>query len=176
MSTIIEDLRQGIGSMTSKQSGAEEAVSPAKVLRRFRIVFNAVRTHFRQVEKQVGLGGAQVWALNLIHQTPGIGMGGIAASMDIHQSTASNLVKALINKELIRMEKSADDKRNVQLYVMPAGRKLLTKVSGPFEGVLPEALGNLDEKTLKRLDGDLGKLISLLQADELAATIPLADL
>ena len=30
------------------------------VLRRFRVVFNAVRTHFQQVESQAGLGGAQI--------------------------------------------------------------------------------------------------------------------
>jgi len=57
-----------------------EVITPAKVLRRFRVVFNAVRTHFRQIEKQVGLGGAQVWALSLIKDHPGIGMGGIASN------------------------------------------------------------------------------------------------
>lgn len=153
-----------------------EAVTPAKVLRRFRVVFNAVRTHFRQVEKQVGLGGAQVWALSLIQQNPGIGMGGIADHMDIHQSTASNLIKVLVRKELITMDKAADDRRNVQLKILPAGRKMLSKVSGPFEGVLPKALGSLSGKTLERLDEDLGSLILLLQADETAEEKLLADM
>ena len=47
----------------------------ARVLRQFRQVFNAVKTHFRQVEKTVGLGGAQVWALSVIRDIPGIGIG-----------------------------------------------------------------------------------------------------
>lgn len=34
-----------------------------RVLRQFRIVFNAVRSHFRQVEREAGIGGAQLWAL-----------------------------------------------------------------------------------------------------------------
>lgn len=146
------------------------------MLRRFRIVFNAVRTHFRQVEKQVGMGGAQVWALGLIQQNPGIGMGGIADLMDIHQSTASNLIKVLVRKELITQEKTADDRRSVQLKILPAGRKVLSNVSGPFEGVLPVALGTLSGKTLERLDQDLGSLILLLQADETAEETPLAEL
>ncbi len=162
--------------MPSERPKKTEAATPAKVLRRFRVVFNAVRTHFRQVEKQVGLGGAQVWALRLVQQNPGIGMGGIASEMDIHQSTASNLIKVLVRKELITMEKAADDRRNVQLKILPAGRKVLTKVTGPFEGVLPVALGNLSGKTLERLDQDLGALILLLQADETAEETPLADL
>lgn len=128
------------------------------------------------MEKQVGLGGAQVWALSVIKANPGIGMGGVAASMDIHQSTASNLIKALLTKELITLEKSPGDKRNVHLKILPAGTRVLKKVSGPFEGVLPMALGSLDEKTLKRLDEDLGQLIKVLNVDEAAEEIPLANL
>lgn len=151
-------------------------VSPQKVLRRFRVVFNAVRTHFRQMEKQVGLGGAQVWALSVIKSHPNLGIGEVALRMQIHQSTASNLVKALLNKELIQMEKSPEDRRNVRLKILPAGARILRKVSGPFEGVLPDALANLDTETLVRLDEDLGKLIEILRADESAEELPLANL
>lgn len=154
----------------------DEAATPAQVLRRFRVVFNAVRTHFQQVEKQVGLGGAQVWALSVVRDHPGIGVGGIAKAMDIHQSTASNLVKALQRREMISLTKAGDDRRAVQLQILPAGRMVLDQVSGPFEGVLPLALGKLPQPTLQRLDQDLARLIDLLQADELAAGIPLAEL
>ena len=41
-------------------------------LRRFRRVFNAVKTHFQQVEKRAGVGGAQLWALSVIGARPGI--------------------------------------------------------------------------------------------------------
>ena len=153
-----------------------ETVTPAKVLRRFRVVFNAVRTHFRHMEKQVGLGGAQVWALSLIQAKPGLGMGEVAKHMDIHQSTASNLIKALLRKELIRMEKAPGDRRNVCLTILPAGASLLQQVPGPLGGVLPQALGSLSADTLQRLDADLGQLIGLLNADEAAEETPLAQL
>lgn len=154
----------------------DEPASAAQVLRRFRVVFNAVRSHFQQVEKQVGLGGAQVWALSVIRDHPGIGMGGIAHAMDIHQSTASNLIKTLLRREMISMAKAAEDRRNVQLQILPAGLAVLGQVAGPFEGVLPLALGKLPQQTLERLDQDLSSLIQLLQADEQAAGIPLAEL
>jgi DNA-binding MarR family transcriptional regulator len=162
--------------MKSAATLSVESVTPAKVLRRFRVVFNAIRTHFRDMEKQVGLGGAQVWALSVIKANPGIGMGGVASNMDIHQSTASNLVKALLCKELISLEKATDDRRNVRLKILPAGTRLLKKVPGPFEGVLPLALSNLQAETLHRLDEDLGQLIGLLNADEAAEETPLANL
>lgn len=103
-------------------------------------------------------------------------MGGIAAHMDIHQSTASNLIKVLLKKELIVMTKSADDRRSVHLKILPAGRKLLNKVSGPFEGVLPAALSSLEPAVLARMDNDLHQLIRLINADEAAGEIPLSEI
>jgi hypothetical protein len=61
------------------------------VLCRFRVVLNAVRAHFRQMDKEVGSGSAKIWALAVIKANPGLGMSGIASPMEIHQSTASNL-------------------------------------------------------------------------------------
>lgn len=146
------------------------------MLRRFRLVFNAVKTHFQQVEKQAGIGGAQLWALSVIQAQPGIGVGGLARAMDIHQTTASNLVKAMLTAELVMASRDEADRRATQLHVTPRGVRVLKKAPGPFSGVLPEALAALDEDTLARLDNDLGQLLALLQADEGAAGIPLAQM
>jgi len=147
-----------------------------QVLRRFRIVFNAIRAHFRQVEKDSGLGGAQAWALSLINANPGMGVGDVAKNMDTHQSTASNLVKVLISKSLVETFRSPHDKRAVNLHITPAGLAVLANIQGPFEGVLPGALAQLDAATLSNLNRDLGLLIGTLNADESAGNIPLANL
>lgn len=148
----------------------------AQVLRKFRVVFNAIRSHFRDIEKEAGIGGAQVWALSLIHATPGAGVGHIAKNMDIHQSTASNLVKTLVGKHLITLAKSPLDKRSVKLHITPAGSEILSKIPGPFEGVLPMALATLPIATLDRLNNDLADLTLALRADDEAGSIPLANL
>lgn len=146
-----------------------------RVLRRFRIVFNAVKAHFREVEKKAGVAGAQLWALSVIRKSPGLGINELAAAMDVHQSTASNLVKSLIEQELAVARKNGSDRRTVQLHLLPAGAKVLRRAPGPFTGVLPEALAGLDARTLSRLDRDLGKLIDALHADEGAGGIPLGQ-
>jgi DNA-binding MarR family transcriptional regulator len=147
-----------------------------RVLRQFRQVFNAVKTHFQQVEKKAGLGGAQVWALSLIRAHPGIGINELARAMDIHQSTTSNLVKVLVTAALVAAEKNGPDRRAVQLRILPAGARVLRKAPEPFAGVLPDALARLDVATLGRLEQDLCGLIAMLQADEQAASIPLAQM
>jgi len=155
----------------------EPQVEPAtRVLRKFRSVFNAVKTHFQQVEKRVGIGGAQLWALSVVQVQPDIGVGGLARAMDIHQTTASNLVKAMVTAGLLVASRHAADRRALCLRVTPDGAHLLKKAPGPAAGVLPEALATLDAATLARLDDDLGTLLDKLKADPRAVGIPLAQM
>lgn len=162
-----------------KRGAAAAPASPdpaAQVLRRFRLVFNAVKSHFREVEKKAGVGGAQLWALAVVRDKPGISVGELARAMDIHQSTASNLIRALVEQQLVTAERGARDRRGVQLRVLPAGVKVLRRAPGRFAGVLPQALASLDRATLRRLDRDLGRLIEVLGADERGAGIPLGQM
>lgn len=155
----------------------QDAADPSRlVLRQFRQIFNAVKTHFRQVESKAGLGGAQVWALGLIREQPGIGVSELARRMDVHQSTASNLVRTLVDKGLIEASKDEADRRTVQLSTLPAGVRALRATPGPFEGVLPEALRSLDPELLERLHADLAVLIGVLKVEGEDAQTPLAEL
>lgn len=155
---------------------AQGAHSAARVLRQFRLVFNVVKGHFQQVEKKVGVGGAQVWALHVVQQHPGIGVHGLARAMDVRQPTASNLVKSLTDQGLLQVRKEGPDRRAVQLHLLPPGFDILQRAPGPFAGVLPQALASLDEVTLSRLEQDLGQLIGRLGADDRGASIPLAQM
>jgi DNA-binding MarR family transcriptional regulator len=169
--------------MSARLKPAPDAAAPpashdeaaVAVLRQFRQVFNAVKAHFQQVEKTVGIGGAQVWALSLVREQPGIGVGALARAMSIHQSTASNLVRTLIDREMIAAAKEGADRRAVQLSLLPAGARVLRNAPGPFAGLLPDALKALPPATLMRLNEDLGLLIVKIAADEDGASIPLSD-
>ena len=152
------------------RAGAEPA---SRVLRRFRVVFNAVKGHFREVEKRAGVSGAQFWALSVVRDDPGVGVGGLAKAMDIHQSTASNLLRPLLDAGLLSAERGEADRRSVQLHVTAKGMRVLAKAPGPFTGLLPDALGRLDPQTLARLDRDLARLIDQLGTNARGGNIPL---
>jgi DNA-binding MarR family transcriptional regulator len=158
------------------KAAAGATTDPAtRVLRRFRLVFNAVKSHFRAVETKAGISGAQLWALSVVRAHPGIGVGELARAMDIHQSTASNLLRALVEKGLVLSGRGGSDRRAVQLQVSAKGGRLLSKAPGPFSGVLPQALARLDQRTLARLDRDLAALIEELGVDERGAGIPMSE-
>jgi DNA-binding MarR family transcriptional regulator len=164
-------------SKTSPDTAAADTDQAAvAVLRQFRQVFNAVKSHFQQVEKTVGMGGAQVWALSIVREQPGIGVGALAKAMSIHQSTASNLVRTLIDREMVAAVKQGADRRAVQLNLLAGGATVLKNAPGPFAGLLPDALRSLPPEALARLREDLGQLIVAIAADEAGASIPLSEI
>ncbi len=152
---------------------AAHAEAAAEVLIRFRQVFTATRAHYQQVEKQVGIGGAQVWALGIIGAQPGLGVGGLARAMHIHQSTASNLVRALVARGLVITAREASDRRAVQLRLLPAGQDLLDKAPGPYTGLLVQALERLDAATLAHLEHNLTLLVQAMDIGDDAPALPI---
>lgn len=146
-----------------------------RVLRQFRQIFGAIRQHFRTVEKKAGVGGAQLWALSVIGAKPAIGVNDLAASMDVHQSTASNVVRGLLDTGLVASLRLDEDRRRVALRLLPAGRRVLRRAPGPFPGVLPDALSRLDARTLARLERDLDELIGVLEVTGRASRTPLGE-
>jgi DNA-binding MarR family transcriptional regulator len=159
----------------SPSAAAAPAIdSRARVLQRFRQVFTATRAHYQQIEKQVGLGGAQVWALGIVAARPGIGVGGLARALHVHQSTASNLVRNLVDRGLLSTARNDIDRRTVQLRVLPAGADLLTRVPGPVTGLLVQGLEGLDPQTLARLEADLTTVLHAMGVADDAPATPIA--
>lgn len=149
------------------------ADASAVVLRKLRLVFNTIKGHFREVEKKAGVAGAQVWALSVIRDHPGAGVGELARAMDIHQSTASNLIKPLIENGMVVAARAQQDRRAVKLKITARGLAVLRKAPAPASGVLPDALSKLELETLLRLDRDLEDLIEVLGGDRRSQKIPL---
>jgi DNA-binding MarR family transcriptional regulator len=148
-----------------------------QVLKKFRIIYGSVRQHFRDVEKTCGVSGSQLWIMQEITNTAGIGVSELAERLSIHQSTCSQLVEKLVARKLIIKERSSEDQRRVGLRLSEAAAKLIKNAPGPAEGVLPEALSALSAEAMQSLDLALEKVIKQLQyRDDKLATRPLSDL
>lgn len=150
--------------------------APARVLKRFRQVFTAARAHFQQIEKKIGVGGAQLWALGVVGSQPGIGVNQLARAMQVHQSTASNLVRGLVERDLVQTTRDGADRRAVQLRLTVSAEAMLARAPGPYTGLLPQALSQLDPGLLDRMEADLTELIHAMGMGDDAPATPIAQL
>lgn len=148
-----------------------------QVLKKFRTIYGSVRQQFREVEQTCGVSGSQLWILQEVANTPGVGVSELAERLSIHQSTCSQLVEKLVARGMLIKERSREDQRRVGLHLAEATKKLLANAPGPAEGILPEALRALPEDALKALDVSLAEVINQLGTrDEKYADKHLADL
>ena len=148
-----------------------------QVLKKFRVIYGSVRQHFREIEQTCGVTGSQLWIMQEISATPGVGISELAEKLSIHQSTCSLLVDKLVVRKLVIKQRGKQDKRRVGLRLTVEAAKLLKKSPGPAEEILPEALGALPAGIIKSLHSSLAKVIEQLEMkDEKLADRPVSDL
>ena len=152
-------MSQELSSASTKSLERNSPVSPLSVLQRFRVLIRTAQRHSQWIERQSGVTGAQLWALQELSEASGLRVGELAAKMALHQSTASNMVDKLESAGLIRKERTSVDQRVVRLYLTDTGQELLRHSPSPARGVLPEALRLLDEESLARLQRELDGLL-----------------
>lgn len=147
------------------------------VLMKFRLIVNSAKRHFKWVEQQCGINGAQLWVLWEINQAPGLRVNELAMAMAMHQSTASNLIDKLAQSKLITRKRASSDQRVVTLFLTEAGKAILKRAPRPARGRLPEALYRLPRNALSLLDGLLERVLHEMgPAEKESMKKPLAEL
>jgi MarR family transcriptional regulator, organic hydroperoxide resistance regulator len=128
------------------------------VLKQFRVLLRAMESHYREVEKRSGLGGAQLWALAEIAAAD-LTMGELAAKLAIHVSTASNLVRRLEELGLATRTRTRTDQRVVHIAATAAGQRKLRVAPKPSVGLLQKVLRQTPPERLAVLHMELGRLV-----------------
>ncbi len=149
-----------------------------RVLKQFRVIFSAVKEHYRRVEQITGISGSHVWALVVIDENPGIRPGALNDRLAIHQSTASNIVRHLVAQGYVLRTRSQTDARAFELAATPKGRELLARVPEPKMGLLVNALAEMPNASVASLEGLLDHLIARMgqpAASQSSAFEPLID-
>ena len=163
--------------MNTKTSSETSNGPEREALGKFRVIFGAIRQHFREVEKVCGVSGSQIWVLATLAESPGLRVSELAEALSIHASTASNLLDKIEKSGLARRERGQADQRVVRLYLTEAGKAALGSAPQPFTGVLTHALNQLPPYILARLNQDLDTLINHMEvANSRDAHRPLTEL
>ncbi|PLX48153.1 MAG: MarR family transcriptional regulator [Desulfobulbaceae bacterium] len=146
------------------------------ILKNFRIIFRSAQAHSRWVEKESGLSAAQLWMMWELFNEPGLTVSGLARALSIHQSTCSNMLDKVQQKELVTRKRSTTDQRVVRLYLTEKGTALLAKAPRPAQGTLTDVLHRLPDEVLRQLESGLSTFVDALRiVDEKAGMLPLTE-
>lgn len=146
------------------------------ILKDLRIIFRSVQAHSRWVEKESGLSGAQLWMMWELFNDPGLTVSGLAKVLSIHQSTCSNMLDKIQQKELVYRERSSSDQRLVRLFLTEKGSNLLAKAPRSAQGTLLDVLLRLPDEVLLELESGLNQFVDALKVvDEKAGMMSLLE-
>jgi DNA-binding MarR family transcriptional regulator len=134
-----------------------------EALQAFRTIFGSARVHDSQVREVAGISGSQLWALSEIARADGLTVNALSRSMALHQTTASNLVNALVARRLIRRVRGGTDQRIVRLALTGEGKTLLKQAPSPQPGLLVEALRQLEPLHLRQLLQALENVVAMMK-------------
>jgi DNA-binding MarR family transcriptional regulator len=144
-------------------SASAKAQLELLTLQELRTIFGSARRHDAEVRRQAGISGSQLWALSEIARAEGMRVNDLSARMALHQTTASNLINALVERNLIRRGRDESDQRVVRLHVTTDGKRMLLRAPGPYAGLLVDALRHLKAPELRRLQAALSVLSTVLR-------------
>lgn len=134
-----------------------------QTLQAFRTIFASARVHDAEVRRTASISGSQLWALSEIARFTAMSVNALSHRMSLHQTTASNLVHALVKRKLIRRIRDGADQRVVRLHVSSEGGRILDHTPGPHAGLLVDALRALDTKQLAQLRTALAVLVGVMK-------------
>lgn len=132
-------------------------------LQEFRTIVGSARRHDSEVRRIAGISGSQLWALSEIARSAGIRVNDLSVRMALHQTTASNLINALVERKLVRRDRDEADQRVVRLAVTTEGKRMLLRAPGPYAGLLVDALRHLKAPELRKLQASLQVLTAVLR-------------
>jgi DNA-binding MarR family transcriptional regulator len=144
----------------SIQTGnASQRAVAMQVLKKLRLALRLAKSRSDNSQPRARATNAQIWVLREIGQQPGIRVTDLAFATALHQSTISNIIEKLRQRQLVRDKRDSIDARVAHLYLTAAGERAVA--SGPLapQNDLLSTLEHLSAKTLNAIDRELTGLL-----------------
>ena len=124
-----------------------------------RRIVRVLRQSSARTERELGLGGAQLFVLHQLAAGPAGSVNELAERTYTHQSSVSVVVRRLVEQGLVARRPGAKDARRRELRLTAAGRRLVEHAPLPAQVRLIEGLGTLSRGELARLSRQLQRVV-----------------
>lgn len=135
----------------------------AAVMRTLRSILRELRLSSRAAEERVGLSGAQLLVLQLLHECESLSIKDIADHTRTHQSSVSMVVSKLVAGRYATKEASRRDGRVQDISITRSGKSIVRRSSGAPDVALLGALEEMPRNDLKKLSAALDDLAARVE-------------
>jgi DNA-binding MarR family transcriptional regulator len=144
------------------------------VLISLRRIIRANDLHSRRLGKETGLTTPQLVVMLAIVGSEKPTVSQISRDISLSQATVTNILNRLEANDLIRRERSQQDRRRVNLQVTPAGRKLLKGAPKPLQEGFIARFAQLEDWEQYLIVSSLARVAAMMDAQDLDAAPLLA--
>ena len=116
-----------------------DPASASRAMRALREVIRSFNVATKKLERGFGLSGAQLEALEILRDNPGLSPSDLACRSSTDQSTASVVVKRLADAGYVERRQKDGDRRRTHLTLTPEGAAVLEKAPPSVPTRLREA-------------------------------------
>jgi MarR family transcriptional regulator, organic hydroperoxide resistance regulator len=147
-----------------RASTTPESDSTAIVVGLRRVV-RALELYSQEVRRSYGLTGPQLWALTTLLRSGPLTAGELAASLLVHQSSTSLLIRRLERRGLVRRTRLREDRRFVRIELTERGHTLATEAPEPAQGRLLHGLRRMPARRVRGIRRAVEDLVGAMEAE-----------
>tara|TARA_R110001592_G_scaffold160530_1_gene392715 strand:- start:563 stop:1126 length:564 start_codon:yes stop_codon:yes gene_type:complete len=157
------------GALTNGNSAEIE-----KVLKSIRQVIRATDLHSRHVTRLVGLTTSQLILLKVVRDQKLSTISELANTISLSQATLTSILDRLEAAGYVLRERSALDKRKVQVNITDVGREVLEMAPEPLQDAFIRQFSALKDWERGMIQASLQRVVEMMDAGSIDAS-PLLD-
>lgn len=139
------------------------------VLRSLRRIIRAVDLYSRRLVTQTGLSGPQLICLRQLARQGPLQTSHLAEAVNLSSATVCGILNRLEQRGLVIRERQQEDRRRVLVSLSEAGQDTVDNAPPPLNDSFLFKLRAMPERQQKNIHETLGRIVSMMAADDLDA-------
>lgn len=148
----------------------EEEHYDDRILGSLRRIIRAVDLYSRYLALRHSLTGPQLVCVRHLLRHGAMAPGTLARGISLSPATVTGIIDRLEKRGLVTRERSKDDKRKVEIALTDEGRRLGEQMPPPLHETFSRRLKELSVEEQAEIDRVLAKIVSMMEAQEFAAS------
>jgi DNA-binding MarR family transcriptional regulator len=134
----------------------------------------AVDLHSKRLARHHDLTGPQLVCLRQIARDAITTPSALARAVALSQGTVTGILDRLVARDVVRRERSTEDKRKILVQLTERGRELVATAPSPLHETFSVRLAALPEGEQAMIDWIMQRVVALMEAEQVDAAPMLA--